>query len=104
MGTLPLETSSRVLYSHPIRPRDMFDNLIESQAKKQKRAGGFVMSFVIHGILIAGAVYATYSVGNALEKPKAEKVDFVTVKKDEPPPPKEEKPPPPPDVVMKAPP
>jgi len=82
----------------------MFDNLIESQAKKQKRAGGFVMSFVIHGILIAGAVYATYSVGNALEKPKAEKVDFVTVKKDEPPPPKEEKPPPPPDVVMKAPP
>src|SRR5690349_8440485 len=82
----------------------MFDNLIESQAKKQKRAGGFLMSFVIHGILISAAVYATYSVGNALEKPKAEKVEFVTVKKDEPPPPKEEKPPPPPDVVMKAPP
>ena len=81
----------------------MFDNLIESQAKKQKRAGGFLMSFVIHSILIAGAVYATHSVGNALEKPKAEKVEFVTVKKDEPPPPKEEKPPPP-QVVMKAPP
>src|SRR5215813_3302179 len=81
----------------------MFDNLIESQAAKQKRAGGFLWSFVIHAILISGAVYATYSVGNALEKPKAETVEFVTVKKDEPPQPKEEKPPPP-DVVMKAPP
>ena len=81
----------------------MFDNLIESKASKQKRAGGFLWSFVIHGILISAAVYATYSVGNALEKPKAEKVEFVTVKKDEPPPPKEEKPPPP-EVVMKAPP
>jgi len=81
----------------------MFDNLIESQAAKQRRAGGFLWSFVIHGILISAAVYATYSVGNALEKPKAEKVEFVTVKKDEPPPPKEEKPPPP-EVVMKAPP
>jgi protein TonB len=82
----------------------MFDNLIESQASKQRRAGGFMWSFVIHAVLISAAVYATYSVGNALEKPKAEKVDFVTVKKDEPPPPKEEKPPPPPEVVMKAPP
>jgi protein TonB len=82
----------------------MFDNLIESQAKKQRRAGGFLWSFVIHAVLISGAVYATYSVGNALEKPKAEKVEFVTVKKDEPPPPKDEPKPPPPDVVMKAPP
>jgi protein TonB len=81
----------------------MFDNLIESQASKQKRAGGFLWSFLIHAGLISAAVYATYSVGNALEKPKAEKVEFVTVKKDEPPPPKEEKPPPP-EVVMKAPP
>ena len=82
----------------------MFDNLIESKAAKQKRAGGFLWSFVIHGVLISAAVYATYSVGNALEKPKAEKVEFVTVKKDEPPPPKDEPKPPPPDVVMKAPP
>jgi protein TonB len=81
----------------------MFDNLIESQAKKQKRAGGFLMSFVVHTVLIAGAVYATYSVGNALEKPKAETVEFVTVKKAEPPPPKAEKPPPP-QEIMKAPP
>jgi len=81
----------------------MFDNLIESQAAKQKRAGGFLWSFVIHSVLISAAVYATYSVGNALEKPKAEKVEFVTVKKDEPPPPKEEVKPPP-EVIMKAPP
>ena len=82
----------------------MFDNLIESKAKKPKRGGGFMASFVIHSVVISAAVYATYSVGNALEKPKAEKVEFVTVKKDEPPPPKEEPKPPPPDVVMKAPP
>src|SRR5512146_1714631 len=82
----------------------MFDNLIESKAKKQRRAGGFLMSFVVHTVLISGAVYATYSVGNALEKPKAEKVEFVTVKKDEPPPPKDEPKPPPPQEIMKAPP
>ena len=81
----------------------MFDNLIESQAAKQRRAGGFLWSFVIHSVVISAAVYATYSVGNALEKPKAEKVEFVTVKKDEPPPPKEEVKPPP-EVIMKAPP
>ena len=80
----------------------MFDTLIESKAQKQKRAAGFFWSFVIHTVLISGAVYATYRVGSALEKPKAEKVDFVTVKKDEPPPPKQPKPPP--EVVMKAPP
>lgn len=81
----------------------MFDNLIESKAQKQKRAAGLMWSFVIHAAIISGAVYATYRVGSALEKPKAEKVNFVTVKKDEPPPPKEQ-PKPPPPVVMKAPP
>jgi protein TonB len=82
----------------------MFDNLIESKAKKQKRAGGMFMSAVIHAVLITAAVYGTLHASEALEKPKAEKVEFVTVKKDEPPPPKEQPKPPPPDVVMKAPP
>jgi protein TonB len=82
----------------------MFDNLIESKAKKQKRAGGMVMSAVIHSVIITAAVYGTLHASEALEKPKAEKVEFVTVKKDEPPPPKEAPKPPPPDVVMKAPP
>ena len=82
----------------------MFDNLIESRAQKQKRAGGTFLSLVVHALLITAAVYGTLHASEALEKPKAEKVEFVTVKKDEPPPPKETPKPPPPDVVMKAPP
>ena len=82
----------------------MFNNLIESKAQKQKRAGGTLMSFVIHTVVISAAVYATAHASQELEKPKAEKVEFVQVKKDEPPPPKEEPKPPPPDVVVKAPP
>ena len=81
----------------------MFDNLIESRAAKQRRAGGTFLSLVVHAVLITAAIYGTLHASEALEKPKAEKVDFVTVKKDEPPPPKEA-PKPPPDVVMKAPP
>src|SRR4051794_28702365 len=82
----------------------MFDNLIESKARKQRRAAGALTSAVIHGVLITAAIYGTLHASEALDKPKAEKVEFVTVKKDEPPPPKEEPKPPPPDVVMKAPP
>ena len=82
----------------------MFDNLIESKAQKQRRAGGAMASAVIHVILITAAVFGTLHAKDALEKLKAEKVEFVTVKKDEPPPPKETPKPPPPDVVMKAPP
>src|SRR5690348_8104714 len=82
----------------------MFDNLIESKAKKQRRAGGIAFSAVLHALLITGAVYGTLQAKEQLEKPKAEKVEFVEMKKkDEPPPPKEVKPPPP-DVVVKAPP
>src|SRR5437016_7268787 len=83
----------------------MFDNLIESRAAKQKRAGGVIFSAVLHVVLITAAVYGTLQAKDAIEKPKAEKVEFVEMKKkDEPPPPKEEPKPPPPDVVMKAPP
>src|SRR6185503_17616296 len=83
----------------------MFDNLIESKAKNQKRAGGFMMSAVIHTVLITAAIYGTLQAKEQLEKPKAEKVEFVEMKKkDDPPPPKEEPKPPPPDVVVKAPP
>jgi protein TonB len=82
----------------------MFDNLIESKAKKQKRWGGTIFSGIFHAVIIAAAVVGTLHASEALDKPKAEKVEFVQVKKDEPPPPKEEVKPPPPDVVMKAPP
>ncbi|MEO5568499.1 MAG: TonB family protein [Gemmatimonadaceae bacterium] len=68
----------------------MFNNLIESQAKAQKRTGGTLFSFVFHVVLIVAAVQGTLSAGTHLEKVKAEKVEFVTVKKEEPPPPKEQ--------------
>lgn len=83
----------------------MFNNLIESKAKKQKSVGGFFTSFVVHTVLIGSAIYATSEVAQAVEEAREQKVDFVEVKKDEPPPPKEEpKVAPPPDVVAAPPP
>ena len=78
----------------------MFDTLLESKAQQEKRAGGTIASFIIHTVLIAAASYGTMHAKQELEKPKAEKVEFVEVKKaEEPPPPEPEKAPPPPDVV-----
>jgi periplasmic protein TonB len=81
----------------------MFNQLLESKPKKEKMAGGTIFSIVLHTVLIAGAVFATAAAGVKDEKSKAEKIQFVemkkepVVKKDEPPPPKEVivKPPPP---------
>ena len=82
----------------------MFNNLLESKAKKAKSPGGVFMSFVAHTFLILGAVYATANAALENEKPKQEKIDFVEIKKEEPPPPKDEPPPPPPDIVAAPPP
>lgn len=82
----------------------MFNNLIESQAKKQKRAGGGFMSILLHTAVVIALVIVTKNAGIVNEKPKEEKVDFVEVKKDEPKPPEPEKPPPPPDAVAAPPP
>ena len=82
----------------------MFNNLVESKAKKQKRLGGSVASIIVHGILIVGGVVLTANAGLTNDKTKEEKVDFVEVKKDEPKPPEPEKPPPPPDQVIAPPP
>ena len=82
----------------------MFNNLLESKAKKQRSVGGTVFSVILHSVLIAGAVYATANAAVEAEKPKEEKVEFVEMKKDEPPPPKNEPPPPPPPDVAVAPP
>ncbi len=82
----------------------MFDNLIETKKKKQRTVGGTIISVVIHAVAIGAAVYGTLNAREAiLEKPKAEKVDFVTVKKEEP---KQEpeKAPPPPEVTVAPPP
>jgi protein TonB len=82
----------------------MFNNLLESKPKKEKRGGGTVTSIVLHSILVGLAVYATANAAIRNEKPKQEKIDFVETPKDEPPPPKEEPPPPPPPDVVVAPP
>lgn len=80
----------------------MFNQLIESKAKKQKMAGGTVFSVVLHTFLIAGAVYATARAGVKDEKAKAEKIQFVEMKKEPPKePPKEV---PPKEVIVKPPP
>jgi periplasmic protein TonB len=82
----------------------MFDNLLETKKKKERTIGGTVISVVIHAVAIGAAVYGTLNAGQALvEKPKAEKVDFVEVKKEEP---KQEpeKAPPPPEVTVAPPP
>lgn len=66
-------------------------------------AGGTVFSIVLHTVLIAGAVYATARAGVKDEKSKAEKIQFVEMKK-EPVPEKPKEPPPPKEVVIKPPP
>jgi len=80
----------------------MFNQLIESKATKQKMAGGTVFSIVLHTVLIGGAVYATARAGSKDEKTKAEKIQFVEMKKE--PPKVPDKPPPPKEVVVKPPP
>jgi len=82
----------------------MFNNLLESKAKKQKRLGGSLTSIIVHTGLVVGLVVVTANAGIKNEKVKEEKVDFVEVKKDEPKPPEPEKPPPPPDAVVTPPP
>lgn len=82
----------------------MFNNLIESKPKKQRTTGGIITSVIAHAVLITLAVEGTLQAKERLEKPKAEKVEFVDVKKKEPPPPKEEPKPIPKDVVVAPPP
>jgi protein TonB len=61
-----------------------------------------VFSIVLHTVLIGGAVYATARAGVKDEKEKAEKIQFVEMKKE--PPKVEPKEPPPKEVVVKPPP
>ena len=78
----------------------MFNNLLESQAQKQKRLGGSLTSVIFHTAIVAALIVVTKNAGIINEKPKEEKADFVEVKKDEPKPPEPEKAPPPPDAVV----
>src|SRR6202165_177929 len=79
----------------------MFNQLIESKPQKQKMAGGTAFSIVLHTFLIAAAVYATARAGVKDEKSKAEKIQFVEMKKE---PPKVPDKPPPKEVIVKPPP
>ena len=80
----------------------MFNQLLESKAKKERMAGGTMFSIVLHTVLIGGAVYATARAGVKDEKAKAEKIQFVEMKKE--PPKVEPKEPPPKEVIVKPPP
>jgi protein TonB len=82
----------------------MFNNLIESKAKRQGSGRYTAVSTMLVASLIASAAYATQQVHQMNEKTKQEDVKFVDVKKEEPPPPKEEPPPPPPDQPVVNPP
>ncbi len=77
----------------------MFDNLIESKAKKQKTVGQALTSIVVHAIIILAAVYATKGMAEAAENaPIDTNVVFIrppdAVKPPDPPPPQ--------DVVVSA--
>jgi protein TonB len=72
----------------------MFENLIETKPNKPKTMKGMVVSVAVHAVLIGLAVYGTLQAKEAIEKPKAEKVEFVEMKKEEPPPPVDAPPPP----------
>jgi protein TonB len=71
--------------------------LLESKKMKPKgrSAGGTISSVILHVLVIFLAVFATANAGIRRDHPKAEKLNFVEVKKNEPPPPKKEPPPPP---------
>ncbi len=79
----------------------MFNNLVESKKKSQKKMGGTIFSFVAHYGLILFVIYTSAQAATQDDGPKQEKVDFVEVKKEEAPKPKE---PPPPELVAAPPP
>ena len=82
----------------------MFNQLIESKRTKKRSLGTTAFSIGVHAALIGLAVVATLNAAIRNEKPKAEKIEFVQVKKAEPPPPKKEPPPPPKNVTVAPPP
>jgi len=70
-------------------------HLLESQKtdRKKRSVGGTIFSVILHVLVIFLAVFATARAGTRKpEKNRAEKVNFVAMKKDEPPPPKKEPP------------
>ncbi|PYO76230.1 MAG: hypothetical protein DMD63_14945 [Gemmatimonadetes bacterium] len=72
--------------------------LLESKKtnKKGRSVGGTISSVILHVLVIFLAVFATARAGTRKpDRVKAEKLNFVEIKKEPPPPPKKEPPPPP---------
>jgi outer membrane biosynthesis protein TonB len=80
----------------------MFDNLVESNPKNRKIGGIFsssMMSLVLHGVLIYGAVVATTKVKEVIEAAKQDTLMFFVQQHAE-----EQKPEPPPPIASLTPP
>ena len=71
----------------------MFENLLESKAKKQRTFGQTLMSVGLHGLIIFGAVKATQSAAESV-KDKPIDTTMVFLKPPEAPPPPNDPPPP----------
>lgn len=80
----------------------MLHTLLESKARTERWGRGAVVSFVLHGAVVAVAIYATAKAGVERDRPQEQTVKFLEhAKADEPQP---ERRPPPPDVVASVPP
>jgi protein TonB len=76
----------------------------KSDTKQGRSAGGTISSIILHCLVIFLAVFATANAGmRRLEKPKAENLRFVAVKKPDPAPVVKKEPPPPPKVKKETP-
>jgi protein TonB len=74
----------------------MLGKLLESKRTKKRSLSGTLFSVALHSVILFLAVYATARAsGRIIDRPKAEKVAYVEVKKKDPPPPEEKKPDPP---------
>jgi len=77
----------------------VFDNLIESKAKRQTTLGQTLVSVVLHGALIFGAIKATQGVAETIA---AREIDTTMSFLRPPPAPEPPPPPPPEDVIVSA--
>ena len=76
----------------------MFEVLVESKPKKQRTAGQFIVSLILHGLLITGAVMATKGAAEVV-KERLQDTTLVFLEPPKAPPPPET---PPPDAIVSA--
>ncbi|MGD9522270.1 MAG: energy transducer TonB [Gemmatimonadales bacterium] len=78
----------------------MFENLIESQPKRQRSIGGTATSLILHVVLIFGAVKATQGAAEVVQGIIQDSTSFLIAPPPPPPPPPPETPPP--DAIVSA--